>query len=168
MWLILAVAVAIVMTAGAVVAVAGHPWDRESAADTTTGDLPARIAANERTWQQAGVANYRITVKESRSTLAPVTYTVVLTVQGGSVVDRQLVDCRIGGSPCAPGYLSPSEMDGYTVPGLFAYARGLASVKRTPPSIDFDPKYGFPSVITLPALPDRGGSRVVMQFDPLP
>jgi hypothetical protein len=165
--LVLAV-VGVLVIASAIIAVVARPWDRESAADKASGDLQARIAANEQTWQKAGVANYRITLKESRSSLAPVSYTVVLTVQGGRVVDRQLVDCRLGGAPCAPGFPSTGEMDGYTVPGLFSYAHGLATAKDVPPTIEFDAKYGFPSTITLPALPDRGGSRVVMQFDPLP
>ena len=166
--LILVLVVGILIVAGALFAIIAQPWDREPAADKASSNLQARIAANEQTWQKAGVANYRITVKELRSTLAPVSYTVVLTVQGGRVVDRQLIDCRLGGATCAPGFPSTGEMDGYTVSGLFSYAHGLATAKDTPPTIEFDTKYGFPSAITLPPLPDRGGSRIVMQFDPLP
>jgi hypothetical protein len=162
---ILILAVVVVIVAATVVAIVARPWDRASA---DANDLPSRITASEQTWQKSGITNYRITLKETRSTLAPVAYTVVLTVQGGRIVDRQVTDCQIGGRPCASDYPPTSETDQYTVPGLFSYAHALATGKDPQPTIDFDPKYGFPRAITLPALPDRGGARVVTRFDPLP
>jgi Family of unknown function (DUF6174) len=165
--LILALAAVVVIVAGVIVAFVAHPWNR-AAAGNDSDDLQSRITANEQTWQKAGIPNYRITIKETRATLAPVSYTVVLTVQGGRIVDRQITDCQIAGQPCAADYPPTSDTDQYTVPGLFAYAHALATGKDPQTTIDFDPKYGYPRAITLPAVPDRGGSRVVTQFDPLP
>jgi len=165
-WMLTLLAI-VVIVAATVIAIVARPWDR-TAADNDANDFPSRIAANEQTWQQAGIPNYRITIKETRATLAPILYTVVLTVQGGRIVDRQVTDCQFAGRPCAADYPPTSDTDQYTVPGLFAYAHALATGKDPQPTIDFDPKYGYPRAITLPALPDRGGSRVVTQFDPLP
>jgi hypothetical protein len=153
-WMLTLLAI-VVIVAATVIAIVARPWDR-TAADNDANDFPSRIAANEQTWQQ------------TRATLAPILYTVVLTVQGGRIVDRQVTDCQFAGRPCAADYPPTSDTDQYTVPGLFAYAHALATGKDPQPTIDFDPKYGYPRAITLPALPDRGGSRVVTQFDPLP
>jgi hypothetical protein len=166
---ILTIAVVIVIIAGAVFAAVVQPWNRASAADQASGDLSARITANEQVWQKMGITNYRIAIRESRSSLAPVSYTVVLTVWGGQVIDRQVTDCHFGGTACSPDYPLTAETDEYTVPGLFSWAHALATEKDAEPTIEFDPTYRFPRSITVryPTRSDSGGTRIVTQFDPL-
>jgi hypothetical protein len=131
--------------------------------------LQQRIAAGERTWRQAGITSYRITVKKTLGGIAVITDVIVATVRDGAVVDQQLVQCTIGDWPCPPNAKLDPNTD-VSIPGLFAYARANATNPNIDMTIEFDPTYGFPRAIrtALRNANDAAAGVVVTQFEPLP
>ena len=143
------------------------------------GCRASTVEGAEKRWQESGVTDYRIQVREVQSTWC--SYEISLEVRGGQVVTGTVTASPGPARSCwnytngiiqKPVILPPDQAARWTVPGLFEIARqweGLAGQKDMDVKLEFDPRLGYPRRLHLDntvAYDDDTGLEV-LQFEPL-
>lgn len=136
-----------------------------------TANPTAEVDRAEADWQALGITSYAISVQEI-SVWAYLIHTV--TVVEGAVTDYS-INCVEGAAllpilTCDSVIASANDASPYTIPGLLATARDLATRDLAFTTIEFDPTYHFPTTLAFndPNIYDEEFSQQVLDFTPYP
>jgi len=124
------------------------------------------LQAARNTWDQQNISNYRISLRHIQSVWHAQVYELTVSKEE---IDHSAVciPAPVEGGECEIQSYDPED---YTVSGLFEKAAYLLSGTQSPwVQIEYDPRYGFPSSITLdnPELIDEDNAWTVTGFEVL-